>query len=91
MSNAKVMISIPRPFLEQVDRAAEQEHRSRSEFFREAARLYLQVRTAQQRPMNDPQVRQAVESMQQIARRDRPVAGWNVIEAVRAERERDRE
>ncbi|MGH2353293.1 MAG: ribbon-helix-helix protein, CopG family, partial [Chloroflexota bacterium] len=32
------MISLPKPLLEVVDRAASEEHRSRSELFREAAR-----------------------------------------------------
>ncbi|MCD6290208.1 MAG: ribbon-helix-helix protein, CopG family, partial [Anaerolineae bacterium] len=33
---AKVMISLPEPFLEEIDRWAKAEHRSRSEFLREA-------------------------------------------------------
>ena len=90
MSNVKVMISIPPSFLEEIDRAAREEHRSRSEFFREAARLYLQVRSSRRRPMDDPRVQQAVALMEQIARRDRPVPGWDVVAAVRAERERHR-
>jgi len=49
MSNKRVVISIPKSFLEIVDRVAEEEHRSRSEFFREAARLYLRVRAEQER------------------------------------------
>lgn len=48
MDNVKV-ISIPRPFLEAVDRAAQDEQRSRSEFFREAARLYLRVHAERER------------------------------------------
>lgn len=90
MSTAKVMISIPKPFLQEVDRAAQEEHRSRSEFFREAARLYLQVRASQRRPIDDPQVQQAMALMDQLARKDKPVSGWNTVHAVRGERERDR-
>jgi metal-responsive CopG/Arc/MetJ family transcriptional regulator len=90
VGNVKVMISIPQAFLEEVDRAAREEHRSRSEFFREAARLYLQVRAFRHRPIDDPRVQRAVALMEQLARRDRPVPGWDAAAAVRAERERDR-
>ncbi len=83
------MISIPQPFLKEVDQAAQEEHRSRSEFFREAARLYLRVRASQRRPVDDPQVQEAVILMDKLARQDRPVPGWDVVRAVRDERERD--
>ncbi|RLC98263.1 MAG: hypothetical protein DRI77_05400 [Chloroflexi bacterium] len=89
MSTAKVMISIPQPFLKKVDQAAQEDHRSRSEFFREAVRLYLHVRAAQRRPIDDPQVQQAVALMDQLASQDRPVPDWDVVRAVRDERERD--
>jgi metal-responsive CopG/Arc/MetJ family transcriptional regulator len=89
MGNVKVMISIPKPFLEMVDQAARQEHRSRSEFFREAARLYLQTRAFRRRPIDDPQVQRAVALMDQLAQRDRPVPDWDTVGAVRTERERD--
>jgi metal-responsive CopG/Arc/MetJ family transcriptional regulator len=90
MDNVKVMISIPRPFLEVVDQAAREDHRNRSELFREAARLYLQVRASGRRPIDDPRVRQAVALMDQLAQRDQPTPGWDVVEAVRAGRERGR-
>ena len=34
------MISLPEPFLDEIDRQAKAEHRSRSEFLREAVRFY---------------------------------------------------
>lgn len=89
MGNVKVMISIPKPFLEVVDHAAREEHRSRSEFFREAARLYLQARVSRRRPIDDPQVQRAITLMDQLARHDRPVPDWDMVSAVRAERKRD--
>jgi metal-responsive CopG/Arc/MetJ family transcriptional regulator len=36
-----VSITLPKPMLAEVDRACEAEHRTRSEFFREAARHYI--------------------------------------------------
>lgn len=42
---AKVInISLPKELLEEVDRLAQQEKRSRSELFREAARRYLEAK-----------------------------------------------
>ena len=40
----KVLISLPKKFLEDVDRVAAEEHRSRSELIREALRAYLETR-----------------------------------------------
>ena len=38
---AKVMISMPDALLEEIDRAAKEQHRTRSELVREATRKYL--------------------------------------------------
>jgi uncharacterized protein (DUF433 family) len=40
----KVLVSLPEKFLKIVDRAAAEEHRSRSELIREALRAYLEAR-----------------------------------------------
>ena len=40
----KVLVSLPQEFLEDVDRIAAEEHRSRSELIREALRGYLETR-----------------------------------------------
>src|SRR6266540_4843551 len=40
----KILVSLPEKFLETVDRAAVEEHRSRSELIREALRAYLEVK-----------------------------------------------
>lgn len=40
----KVLVSLPQKFLEDVDRVAAEEHRSRSELIREALRAYLETR-----------------------------------------------
>ncbi|MBK8783371.1 MAG: ribbon-helix-helix protein, CopG family [Anaerolineales bacterium] len=40
----KILVSLPEKFLEDVDRVAAAEHRSRSELIREALRAYLEVR-----------------------------------------------
>lgn len=40
----KILVSLPEKFLEDVDRVAAAEHRSRSELIREALRAYLETR-----------------------------------------------
>ena len=40
----KILVSLPEKFLEDVDRVAAEEHRSRSELIREALRAYLEVK-----------------------------------------------
>ena len=40
----KILISLPQEFLEDIDRVATEEHRSRSELVREALRLYIEAR-----------------------------------------------
>lgn len=40
----KILVSLPKKFLEDVDRVAAEEHRSRSELIREALRAYLGTR-----------------------------------------------
>jgi metal-responsive CopG/Arc/MetJ family transcriptional regulator len=64
----KVMVSFPEEFLEQVDRVAREEHRSRSELLREALRLYIEMRQGQRRPGDDPRVRAAVAAQDSLAR-----------------------
>jgi metal-responsive CopG/Arc/MetJ family transcriptional regulator len=41
---AKVLISMKEEFLDEIDRLADNEHRSRSELIREALRLYMRAR-----------------------------------------------
>lgn len=41
---SKILVSLPQEFLEDVDRVAAEEHRSRSELVREALRAYLEMR-----------------------------------------------
>ena len=65
---AKVMVSFPDEFLEDVDRVAREEHRSRSELVREAIRLYIDVRRRRLRPADNPRVQQAVAVQDTLSR-----------------------
>lgn len=63
----KVMISLPEPFLEEIDRRAKVEHRSRSEFLREAVRFYLRAQEGRLPPGQLPEVQQAVSIQNRLA------------------------
>lgn len=60
---AKVMISLPDEFLETVDAASRAEHRTRSEFIREAIRAYFQTGQPYKRPIDNHAIRKAFESI----------------------------
>lgn len=62
----KIMISIPDELLKEIDEVAKAEHRTRSEFFREAARALLQKGATRRRPIDDPRVKRAFESLRRI-------------------------
>jgi metal-responsive CopG/Arc/MetJ family transcriptional regulator len=82
----KVMVSFPEEFLNQVDRIAQEEHRTRSELLREAVRLYIQLRRGERRPAADPRIRSAVAVQDDLARLA-PGAGEDSAADVRRWRE----
>jgi CopG family transcriptional regulator/antitoxin EndoAI len=86
---AKVMISLPEPFLEEIDRQAKAEHRSRSEFLREAVRFYLRAQEGRLPPGQLPQVQRAVDIQDHLAE---AMADSEVdsVEVLRTWRERRR-
>ena len=67
MMTTKVMVSFPDEFLEEVDRTAQEEHRSRSELVREALRVYMGLRQEQRLRGLAPLVRQAVMVQNRIS------------------------
>ena len=83
--SVKVMVSFPAEFLAEVDEVAQNEHRSRSELLREAARLYIKTRH-QRRPGDDPRVRSAIAAQNTLARLS-PGTGEDSITDVRRWRE----
>jgi metal-responsive CopG/Arc/MetJ family transcriptional regulator len=84
--SVKVMVSFPEEFLNQVDRIAREEHRSRSELLREAMRLYIEMRRGETRPGDDPRVRAAVVTQDALAHLA-PGSGEDSAADVRRRRE----
>lgn len=68
-TSKKILFSLPVELLAEIDSAAAEEHRSRSELIREATRRYIIDRPGRQRPMDDPGVREAIRSMDRIAKK----------------------
>lgn len=65
----KVMVSFPEEFLDEVDRIAHEEHRSRSELLREAMRVYMAVRRGGGRLNDEPRMRPAVAAQDALPHR----------------------
>lgn len=67
---SKILVSLPKDFLEEVNRAAHLEHCSRSELIREAVRRYLHHSGLLEIPRKlDPVVRRAVVIQEAIGRK----------------------
>ena len=80
---ARIMISLPKEFLEMVDAAAKMEHRSRSELIREAVRGYISKKGGSSRPLlDDKEVKWAVK-IQDQSRRELKNLKVNTTEIVR--------
>lgn len=63
---SKVMISLPDRFLSEVDQAARSEHRTRSELIREALREYFRKGKEYKKPIDNPRIKEAFESLRSI-------------------------
>ena len=80
---ARIMISLPKEFLEMVDAAAKMQHRSRSELIREAVRGYIGKEGGTSRPLlDDKEVKWAV-GIQDESRRKLRNLKVNTTEIVR--------
>jgi CopG family transcriptional regulator / antitoxin EndoAI len=86
MARAKIMVSIPEEMVADLNQAAKEEHRSRSEFIREAVQLYIQVRKSRTIPGQVPQVRKAIAIQDALVAAD-TAGGWDGTYEVRKWRE----
>ncbi len=82
----KVMVSFPDEFLVEVDRFAQEEHRSRSELVREALRYYIGLRRSRGRPGANHTVRHAI-LVQDSLSRAAPGSGEDSTDDIRRWRE----
>jgi CopG family transcriptional regulator / antitoxin EndoAI len=82
MGSSKIMISVPEEMLCELDHEARQEHRSRSEFIREAVRLFLEVKKSKTIPGRISRIQNAVAVQDSLASKD-SVQNWNGTEEIR--------
>lgn len=81
----KILFSLPVELLAEIDSVAAEEHRSRSELIREATRRYITDRPGRKRPIDNPGVREAIRSMDRIAKKSH--GDSDAAQAVRDMRE----
>jgi metal-responsive CopG/Arc/MetJ family transcriptional regulator len=86
MGRAKIMVSIPEEMLAELDQTAKEDHRSRSEFIREAVRLFLQVRKSRSVPNQNSRIRKAIAVQDTLAASD-TANEWNGTHEIRKWRE----
>ena len=82
MGSAKIMISVPEEMLSELDHKAREDHRSRSEFIREAVRHFLELRKASDVPGRNQRIREAVSVQDALAKEDSS-KDWNGAEEIR--------
>jgi CopG family transcriptional regulator/antitoxin EndoAI len=82
MGRAKIMVSIPEEMLSELDQTAKEDHRSRSEFIREAVRLFLQVRKSRSVPNQNSRIRKAIAVQDNLAASD-IAKEWNGTYEIR--------
>lgn len=83
---SKIMVSMPDALINQIDQISKEEHRSRSEFLREATRWYLTYRIKQySKPLDNPRVRKAFQSWEEL--KDKWTGKWNSTNLIRKIRE----
>jgi CopG family transcriptional regulator/antitoxin EndoAI len=82
MGSSKIMISVPEEMLCELDHEAREEHRSRSEFIREAVRLFLEVKKSKTIPGRISKIQNAIAVQDSLANAD-SVQNWNGTEEIR--------
>ena len=82
MGSAKIMISVPEEMLSELDHKAREDHRSRSEFIREAVRHFLELKKTQSVPGQIQRVQHAVSVQDALAKEDSD-EDWKGTEEIR--------
>ena len=86
MNKAKVMISVSKDFLSEIDKIAKEEKRSRSDLLREAINLYLKSRKEQAIPIRNSRIRSAVAIQDDLTHQD-TLKEWNSTDEIHKWRE----
>ena len=87
MNKSRVMISISEDSLNEVDKIAEEEKRSRSDLLREAINIYLKNRKEQSTPIKNSRVINAITIQDSLAYQD-TLKDWDSTSEIRKWREK---
>lgn len=89
MRSKVINITLPEDLLEEIDQAAEEERRTRSEYLREAARLYMATKPVRQSRSRNwmREVSDAVNEPRRGGKRNDTAVNETIIQAVREARE----
>ncbi|MGH2521512.1 MAG: ribbon-helix-helix protein, CopG family [Anaerolineales bacterium] len=87
MITLEIAISLAEEEIAEIDQIAAAQQLTRAEFVRQAVRQAPQQRRRYTRPLDDPQVREAVAEMHAIAARD-TLTSWDSAAEVRRWRDR---
>lgn len=86
MGSSKIMISVPEEMLAEMDREARDDHRSRSEFIREAVRYFLEFRKSGKIPGKISPIQAAAAVQDALAEEDKDES-WSGTDEIRKWRE----
>jgi metal-responsive CopG/Arc/MetJ family transcriptional regulator len=84
-----INITLPEDLLEEIDEAAQEERRTRSEYLREAARLYMATKPVRQARSRTwmKEVSDVVNDSRRGGKRNEATVNETIIQAVREARE----
>lgn len=85
MDMTKINITLPKEFLEEVDKSAEKERVTRSEFFRRAVQTYWKVQ--RQQAAERKRAKQIEEAMEIIEMVREEAGDWDGVAEIRKWRE----
>ena len=84
----RINIMIPEKFLEEVDRVAKQEHRTRSAIIRESLQTYIERKKEEKAEQERKQRKLKAARLQDTLAKK--AGRWDAVQAVRMTRERSR-
>ena len=84
----RINIMIPEKFLEEVDRVAKQEHRTRSAIIRESLQSYIERKKEEKAEQEKKQRKLKAARLQDTLAKK--AGRWDAVQAVRMTRERSR-
>lgn len=87
MNKTRIVVSISEDCLNEIDKIAKEEKRSRSDLFREAITFYLRHREKFSKPIKNPRIKNAIAIQDNLASQD-TFKDWDSVMEIRRWREK---